>query len=84
MGCKGDELVVVSYGLECNGAVWFALIEVAVVGGLVLYEAGVAAIPGVVLIFLTQPLQVRHIIFSQHICMVKLMVSFYSSSRKCC
>ncbi|KAG0577462.1 hypothetical protein KC19_5G158000 [Ceratodon purpureus] len=39
--------------------VWFALVEVAVVGGLVLYEAGVAAIPGVVLIFLTQPLQVK-------------------------
>lgn len=38
--------------------VWFALVEVTVVGGLVLYEAGVAAIPGVVLIFLTQPLQV--------------------------
>jgi hypothetical protein len=42
------------------GAVWTALVEVAVVGGLVLYEAGIAAIPGVVIIFLTQPLQVRH------------------------
>jgi len=35
-------------------------VEVTVVAGLVLYEAGYAAIPGVVLIFLTQPLQVRH------------------------
>lgn len=47
--------------------VWFALIEVAVVAGLVLYEAGYAAIPGVVLIFLTQPLQVCHIFFSRSI-----------------
>lgn len=37
--------------------VWFALVEVAVVGGLVIYEAGVAAIPGVMVTFLTQPLQ---------------------------
>ncbi|XP_024398184.1 uncharacterized protein [Physcomitrium patens] len=39
--------------------VWFALVEVAVVGGLVIYEAGVAAIPGVMVTFLTQPLQVK-------------------------
>ena len=45
------------------GAAWFALVEVAVVSGFVLYEAGVAAIPGVVIILLTQPLQVSHIIF---------------------
>lgn len=41
-----------------GGTVWFALVEVAVVGGLVIYEAGVAAIPGVMVTFLTQPLQV--------------------------
>jgi hypothetical protein len=39
-------------------AAWFAAIEISVVGGLVIYEAGVAAVPGVVLVFLTQPLQV--------------------------
>lgn len=52
------------HGVEWNwGAVWTALMEVAVVGGLVLYEAGIAAIPGVVIIFLTQPLQVRYHFF---------------------
>ncbi|KAG0612580.1 hypothetical protein M758_6G039100 [Ceratodon purpureus] len=39
--------------------VWTALLEVSVVGGLVLYEAGIAGIPGVIIIFLTQPLQVK-------------------------
>jgi len=44
--------------MELNDAAWFAVVEVVVVCGFSLYEAGIAAIPGCVLILLTQPLQV--------------------------
>lgn len=40
-------------------AVWFGMVDIVVVGGLVLYEAGIAGLPGVFVVFLTQPLQVR-------------------------
>lgn len=51
--------MVAWYGMN-HSAVWFAVVDVVVVCAFVLYEAGIAAIPGCVLIFLTQPLQVRH------------------------
>lgn len=35
------------------------MVDIVVVGGLVLYEAGIAGLPGVFVVFLTQPLQVR-------------------------
>ncbi|MCO5601045.1 hypothetical protein L7F22_055162 [Adiantum nelumboides] len=37
-------------------AVWFSLVEIIVICSLTIYEAGVSAVPGVIFVFLLQPL----------------------------